>query len=43
MKVSYLSIGLLALFSPLTAAWSKEGQSWSTGKKEELSPRASHR
>jgi len=24
MKVSYLSIGLLALFSPLTAAWSKE-------------------
>lgn len=25
MKVSYLSIGLLALFSPLTAAWSKEG------------------
>lgn len=25
MKVAFLSIGLLALFSPLTAAWSKEG------------------
>lgn len=26
MKVAYLSIGLLALLSPLTAAWSKEGK-----------------
>ena len=25
MKIAHLSIGLLALFSPLTAAWSKEG------------------
>lgn len=24
MKIAYLSVGLLALFSPLTAAWSKE-------------------
>jgi hypothetical protein len=25
MKIEYLSVGLLALFSPLAAAWSKEG------------------
>ena len=26
MKFSHLSVGLLALMSPLTAAWSKEGE-----------------
>ena len=25
MKISYFSVGLLALFSPLASAWSKEG------------------